>query len=114
MNAVTCTKRAKPKSPVRENRTPGTVRGLPGDRQSYLDDHEMIERKAIRAIMLTPEGRILLMQAQEPSSDFTVWFAPGGGIESNEMPEECLRREIEEETGVVLKDIGPVIWRRHQ
>ena len=27
-----CTKRAKPKSPVRENRTPGSVRGLSGNR----------------------------------------------------------------------------------
>lgn len=73
----------------------------------------MIERRAIRAVMLTPEGRMLLMQAQEPSSDFTVWFAPGGGVESEERSEACLRREIEEETGVVLGDIGPLIWQRH-
>lgn len=29
------------------------------------------------------------------------------------MPEDCLRREIEEETGAVLQDIGPLIWQRH-
>ena len=63
--------------------------------------------------MLTPQNRILLMQAQEPSSDFTVWFAPGGGIEPDETPNVCLRREIEEETGIVLGDIGPLIWKRH-
>ena len=54
-----------------------------------------------------------MMQARDPSSDFTVWFAPGGGMESDENPETCLRREIEEETGIVLTDIGPLIWRRH-
>jgi len=32
-----CTKRAILKSPVRENRTPGSVRGLSGNRQFYLD-----------------------------------------------------------------------------
>lgn len=75
--------------------------------------HDMIERKSIRAVMLTPEGKILLMQAQEPASDFKVWFAPGGGMEAGESPEECLRREINEETGIVLRDIGPLIWKRH-
>jgi len=30
-------KRASPRSPVRENRTPGSVRGRPGNRASYLD-----------------------------------------------------------------------------
>lgn len=73
----------------------------------------MIERQAIRAVMLTPTGRMLLMQAQEPASDFTVWFAPGGGIEPNESPADCLRREIHEETGQVIRDIGPLIWHRH-
>ena len=63
--------------------------------------------------MLTPEGRMLLMQAQEPSSDFMVWFAPGGGMEADEYPETCLRREIEEETGIVLEHIGSLIWKRH-
>lgn len=33
-------KRAALKSPVRKNRTPGSVRGLPGNRQSYLDLHQ--------------------------------------------------------------------------
>jgi 8-oxo-dGTP pyrophosphatase MutT (NUDIX family) len=56
---------------------------------------------------------MLLMQAQEPASDFVVWFAPGGGIETGENPQSCLRREIEEETGVVLGNIGPLIWQRH-
>jgi 8-oxo-dGTP pyrophosphatase MutT (NUDIX family) len=73
----------------------------------------MIDREAIRAVMLTPAGKILLMQAREPASDFTVWFAPGGGIERGETADVCLRREIREETGIVLGHIGPLIWRRH-
>jgi 8-oxo-dGTP pyrophosphatase MutT (NUDIX family) len=63
--------------------------------------------------MLSPERRMLLMQVQEPSSNFTVWFAPGGGAEPNKSPEMCLRREIEEETGTRITNIGPLIWQRH-
>ena len=73
----------------------------------------MIKRKSIRAVMLTPAGRMLLMQAQEPSREFHVWFAPGGGMEPGEDPETCLRREVEEETGIVLGNIGPLVWQRH-
>ncbi len=72
----------------------------------------MIERPAVRAVMLTPTGRMLLMQAQEPASGFRVWFAPGGGLEAGESAEASLRREILEETGVELKAVGPLIWRR--
>jgi hypothetical protein len=32
-------KRGQPRSPVRENRTPGSVRGAPGDRRSYRAMH---------------------------------------------------------------------------
>jgi len=63
--------------------------------------------------MLTPERRVLLIQAQEPSSDFRVWFTPGGGIEPDEDAETCLRREILEETGLIQVNIGPLILRRH-
>ncbi len=52
----------------------------------------MIFRRAIRAVMLTPEGRVLLMQAEEPSGKYRVWITPGGGIESDEDVEACLRR----------------------
>ena len=64
--------------------------------------------------MLTPENRVLLMQAQEPSGDFRIWFTPGGGMKPDEDPEACLRREIAEETGLSHVDMGPLIWHRHQ
>ena len=63
--------------------------------------------------MLTPEQRVLLIQAQDPASDFRVWVTPGGGIESNEDAETCLRREILEETGISQVNVGPLIWHYH-
>lgn len=73
----------------------------------------MIRRRAVRALLLTPQGRILLMQAAEPQTGLRIWFAPGGGRGAGEDPTACLRREIQEETGVVLGDVGPFVWRRH-
>jgi len=69
---------------------------------------ETIPRKAIRALMITPEKKILLMHFAEPESNFSVWITPGGGIEREENPEECLRREIKEETGLESFEIGPL------
>ncbi|HVC09638.1 MAG TPA: NUDIX domain-containing protein [Elusimicrobiota bacterium] len=36
-----------------------------------------------------------------------MWLPPGGHIEENETPEEALRREILEETGLKVKILSP-------
>jgi hypothetical protein len=41
-----------------------------------------IKREAVRALIFTPEGEILLMRAEEPDSGRQVWFTPGGGLDS--------------------------------
>ncbi|MHC4777580.1 MAG: NUDIX hydrolase [Planctomycetota bacterium] len=71
-----------------------------------------VTRKAVRAVILTPEGSILLMRAQEPVSGRQVWFTPGGGREPGESPEACLGRELAEEIGPFARAIGPPIWVR--
>ncbi len=72
-----------------------------------------VRRHSVRAVMLTPEGRMLMIRYEESSTGFRVWAAPGGGLEPGEDPETCLRREILEETGLGDIEIGPLIWRRH-
>jgi ADP-ribose pyrophosphatase YjhB (NUDIX family) len=71
-----------------------------------------VKREAVRALILTPEGEILLMRAEEPDSGRQVWFTPGGGVESGENPKTCLRRELDEETAVHNLQIGPPVWTR--
>jgi 8-oxo-dGTP diphosphatase len=69
-------------------------------------------RPAVRAVIIDPADRILLVRFVFPHD--TVWACPGGGIEPNESDETALRRELAEEAGLRHFDIGPCIWtRRH-
>ena len=72
----------------------------------------MNERNAVRAIILTSNGRILLMKIQEPISGNQFWITPGGAPEKHETAEEGLRRELVEETGLEEFQIGPLLWTR--
>jgi ADP-ribose pyrophosphatase YjhB (NUDIX family) len=67
-------------------------------------------RPAARAIVLDPQDRILLVRFEFPH--LTVWATPGGGIEPDEDAGTALRRELAEEAGLDVADLGPVVWRR--
>jgi 8-oxo-dGTP pyrophosphatase MutT (NUDIX family) len=71
----------------------------------------MTERNAVRAILLTPDERILLMRIRLPGLS-PFWIAPGGGIEPAETVDQALRRELQEELGLADFETGPVLWRR--
>jgi 8-oxo-dGTP pyrophosphatase MutT (NUDIX family) len=73
---------------------------------------ELVQRRAVRALILTPQGELLLIRVLSPDGQ-TFWIAPGGGIEPSESVEEALRRELKEELGLVDYREGPVVWRRH-
>jgi 8-oxo-dGTP pyrophosphatase MutT (NUDIX family) len=72
----------------------------------------IIQRHAIRAILLTPENEILLLRIREPGTYEWFWITPGGGLEPGETIEEGLRRELQEELGLNQFMIGPLVWRR--
>lgn len=67
-------------------------------------------RRAVRAVVLDPADRVLLVRFEFPEA--TVWALPGGGVEPDETDEVALRRELDEELGLVDVDIGPHIWDR--
>lgn len=69
-------------------------------------------RSAVRALVLDPADRILLVRFEFP--DATVWGAPGGGVDEGETPEQAIARELSEELGLERAELGPWIWeRRH-
>lgn len=48
------------------------------------------------------DGQVLLVRASVRTAVPGRWFLPGGGVEPGEEPLEALRRELCEETGLVL------------
>jgi len=64
----------------------------------------------VRAVVLDPADRVLLVRFEFPA--VTLWATPGGGQEPGEDDEATLRRELDEELGFTLAEIGPHVWTR--
>ncbi len=46
------------------------------------------------------------------SNGVNLWFTPGGGVEQGESIMQALYRELAEETGLLLGDDPPHVWRQ--
>jgi 8-oxo-dGTP pyrophosphatase MutT (NUDIX family) len=71
-------------------------------------------RRGVRAVLLDPDERILLVRFVNPENGNVYWATPGGGIEKGETDEAGLRRELLEETGLEDVELGPVLWTRRE
>jgi 8-oxo-dGTP pyrophosphatase MutT (NUDIX family) len=66
-------------------------------------------------VLVDPGDRVLLLATRDRTvgaGAARLWHVPGGGVEPGESLADAARREVAEETGVVVDDVGPVIWRR--
>lgn len=80
------------------------------------DELPLIERDAVRLVVLDADGRVLLLNTRDLGNpEFgTVWELPGGGMDVGESYVEAAIREFREETGIDLRSdqIGKPTWRR--
>jgi 8-oxo-dGTP pyrophosphatase MutT (NUDIX family) len=71
-------------------------------------------RRAARVILVDTEGRVLLFRGGDPNRPEagTWWFTVGGGLLPGETPEAGAGRELLEETGLRVSDVGPALFER--
>jgi 8-oxo-dGTP pyrophosphatase MutT (NUDIX family) len=75
---------------------------------------DAIFRASAKVLLVDPSGRVILFRGRDPdgTDDRPVWFAVGGGQEPGETPQEAALREVFEETGQEVADLGPVVLTR--
>ncbi|HBH46631.1 MAG: hypothetical protein A2445_02730 [Candidatus Jacksonbacteria bacterium RIFOXYC2_FULL_44_29] len=56
-----------------------------------------------------PSKFLLVKRSNHESFEPGCWDLPGGGIDAFEQPEEALKREVKEETDLVVKPIKPLV-----
>ncbi len=66
---------------------------------------------AYAGVALTAPDRLLMVRVVRHPLGLgeKLWELPGGRLDGDEAPEECIRRELEEETGYVASDVQELL-----
>ena len=72
---------------------------------------ELRIREAARVIVLDDEDHVLLTRFTFLDG-LEVWTTVGGGVEAGETHEDAARRELREEAGLEVREVGPCVWTR--
>ncbi len=67
----------------------------------------------VSAAVIHRNGKTYIQQRPQKGLMGGLWEFPGGKIEKGETPEDCLRREIEEELGVQIKIKEKILTIKH-
>jgi 8-oxo-dGTP diphosphatase len=65
--------------------------------------------------LIDRDGRVLLTQRPAGKAMAGLWEFPGGKIEADEAPEQCLARELAEELGIAVPEdhLNPLCFASH-
>lgn len=71
-------------------------------------------RESARALVLDPEDHVLLVRFHWEGLEFPegFWANPGGGVEAGESRLEALQRELREEAGLHIQELGPEVFTK--
>lgn len=81
---------------------------------TLFDSYILRLRKMVGSrLLLIPGGRAIVQDNAlrvllHKRSDFGFWDLPGGGAEEGESAEQCVIREIREETGLVVENFEAI------
>lgn len=68
-------------------------------------------RRTSRIVLLDQHDRVLLFLTVAPdTSGRARWITPGGGVDAGEDHAAAARRELWEETGLAVPELGAPIW----
>jgi 8-oxo-dGTP pyrophosphatase MutT (NUDIX family) len=71
-------------------------------------------RLTSRILLFDERDRILLyLTVGSVPAEQTRWITPGGGVEPGESHAEGARRELFEETGLDIPDLGAPVWTQY-
>ena len=71
----------------------------------------MVNRATSRVLLFDRDDRLLLFLTTAPdTSGVARWLTPGGGVDPGETHHQAAVRELQEETGLVMSELGEPVW----
>lgn len=67
----------------------------------------------VAAAVIERDGRYLIARRRAGTTLAGYWEFPGGKREGDESLEDCVRREVKEETGLCVKEATPIDRQRY-